>query len=78
MIKTILNRRAAVAFASLVTVVAATTVIDAQPAAAVELPVNIIGFQDGVYVPVDNVVLGDAGDATARSVGGAMNRRRPA
>jgi hypothetical protein len=50
--------------ASLVAVVAATTAVDARPAAAVPLPVNIEGFQDGLYMPIDDVVLGDAGDAS--------------
>ena len=58
------RRQATLTVASLVAVVAVTTAVDAQPAAAVELPVNIDGFQDGFYVPIDDVVLGDAGDAS--------------
>ena len=58
------RRRATLTVASLVAVVAVTTAVDAQPAGAVPLPVNIDGFQDGFYVPIDDVVLGDAGDAS--------------
>ena len=58
------RRRATLTVASLVAVVAVTTAVDAQPAGAVLLPVNIDGFQDGFYVPIDDVVLGDAGDAS--------------
>ncbi len=58
------RRRRALVLTSLVAVVAATTAVDAQPAAAVPLPVNIEGFQDGLYVPIDDVVLGESGDAS--------------
>jgi hypothetical protein len=50
--------------ASLVAVVAATTAVGAQPAAAVPLPLNVDGFQDGLYMPIDDVVLGESGDAS--------------
>ena len=58
------RRRATLTVASLVAVVAVTTAVDAQPAGAVPLPVNIDGFQDCFYVPIDDVVLGDSGDAS--------------
>ena len=60
-----IRRRRTLLLASLVAVVAAaTTALDGRPAAAVPLPVNLLGFQDGLYMPIDDVVLGDAGDAS--------------
>jgi hypothetical protein len=51
--------------ASLAAVVAAaTTAVGARPAAATPLPVNVEGFQDGLYMPIDDLVLGEAGDAS--------------
>ena len=55
------HKRAALALVPLVTLAAAATAaVDAQPAAAlVDLPLPTGGFQDGVYVPIDEQVLGD-------------------
>lgn len=54
-------RRALLALLPLVALTAAATAaVDAQPAAAlVDLPFPAGGFRDGVYVPIDEQVLGD-------------------
>ena len=57
------RRRAAFAVATLVASAIAATTVGPQPAAAlVELPMNVGGFQDGVYVPIDDMVLGESGE----------------
>ena len=44
---------------------AAATAVDARPAAAlVDLPLNIGGFREGVYVPIDDQLLGQPGGAS--------------
>ena len=58
-------RRGTIAVVSLVAVAAAATAVDARPAAAlVDLPLNIGGFREGVYVPIDDQLLGQPGGAS--------------
>ena len=64
MITTTRRRRAALAVATLVVSGMVATTIGPRPVAAlVNLPMNVDGFQDGVYVPIDDVLLGGSGGA---------------
>ena len=61
---TLHRRGTALAVAAVVAAAAAAPIVTPQPVAAlVELPMDVGGFQDGVYVPLDDVLLGESGGA---------------